>query len=125
MGSRPLPPMYTPWRWPWLRLRCAISEPAATRPSSTRASEPTMRDFPLTTACTLATVGALLAVINPPTAMQLQSLVEFTPELTPLSPLARHVDPAAAAVAPRVIPRIAEPLLEDSGGVLDAFYHAL
>ena len=85
-----------------------------------------MREFPITTACTIAALGALLAVINPPTAVQLQSLVEFTPALTPLSPMARHIDPAAEVViVRRVNPRIAEPLLDDSHGVLDAFYQAL
>ena len=85
-----------------------------------------MRDFPITTACTLATLAVLLAAIHPPTAAQFRSLVEFTPELTPLSPLARHRDPASEVVIPhRVNPKIAEPLLEDSAGVLDRFYSAL
>src|ERR1019366_3411925 len=52
----------------------------------------TMRDFPVHTALAIVTLGALLAVIRPPNTAQLRGLVEFTPELTPLSPIARHVD---------------------------------
>jgi lysophospholipase L1-like esterase len=91
-----------------------------------------MRDFPLPTALSIVTLGALLAVIHPPDTSQLRGLLEFTPELTPLSPLARHVD-AALAPAPSRIPAAlpharlipAGPLLDDSAGALDAFYRAL
>ena len=85
-----------------------------------------MRNFPIHTALSIGALGALLAVVNPPSATQLRSLLEFTPELTPLSPIARHIDAAAAMVAvPHVNPTIAAPLLDDSAGVLDAFYRAL
>ncbi len=88
-----------------------------------------MRRFPIQTGLTIATVGVLIAVVNPPHVAQLRALANFTPELTPLSPIARHVDPAAPA--PLRIPtigkktEIAEPLLDDREGVLDAFYGAL
>jgi lysophospholipase L1-like esterase len=101
-----------------------------------------MRDFPLHTALSIVTLGALIAVIHPPDAAQLRALLEFTPELTPLSPIARHVDtvlppapsrasaslphgkPATSGTVPAgAVP--AGPLLDDSAGVLDAFYHAL
>jgi hypothetical protein len=96
-----------------------------------------MRDFPLHTALTIVTLGALLVVIHPPNKAQLSALLEFTPELTPLSPMARHVDPAPAIATIRVLPVLphatpatsgsltAGPLLDDSAGVLDAFYAAL
>jgi lysophospholipase L1-like esterase len=84
-----------------------------------------MRDFPFITACTIAALGIAVAVINPPSAEQWRSLVEFTPELTPLSPVARHVDPVAVAVTPRIKQAIVSPLLDDDNGVLDAFYRSL
>ena len=92
-----------------------------------------MRDFPLHTALAIVTLGALLAVIRPPNAEQLRGLVEFTPELTPLSPMARHPDAAPTPAPPRVPsatltpgkPAASGPLLDDSAGVLDAFYRAL
>jgi lysophospholipase L1-like esterase len=91
-----------------------------------------MREFPLHTALALVTLGALLALIHPPSATQLRGLLEFTPELTPLSPLARHADAAPSLALPRVPAgpahgkmAAAGPLLDDSAGVLDAFYHAL
>ena len=89
-----------------------------------------MRDFPLHTALSIVTLGALLALMNPPKAEVLRGFLEFTPELTPLSPMVRHVDPTES-VAPAHLPAIpngpaaAEPLLDDSAGVLDAFYGAL
>ena len=91
-----------------------------------------MRDFPFHTALSIVTLGALLAVIRPPNATQLRGLVEFTPELTPLSPMARHVDTVLAPapsrspiVVPHGKPAASGPLLDDSAGVLDAFYRAL
>jgi len=96
-----------------------------------------MRDFPLQTALSIVTLGALIAVMHPPKIEQLRGLFEFTPELTPISPMARHVD-AAPALAPLRAPArlphdkpatsgtvAAEPLLDDSSGVLDSFYGAL
>jgi lysophospholipase L1-like esterase len=88
-----------------------------------------MRNFPIQTGLTIATLGVLIAFVNPPNAAQFHSLTNFTPELTPLSPMARHVDPVAPA--PLRIPtigkktEIAEPLLDDREGVMDAFYGAL
>jgi lysophospholipase L1-like esterase len=91
-----------------------------------------MREFPLHTALSIVTLGALLAVMRPPNATQLRGLVEFTPELTPLSPMARHPDtapppgpPGAAVTPPPGKPAASGPLLDDSTGVLDAFYRAL
>ena len=91
-----------------------------------------MRDFPLHTALAIVTLGTLIAIIHPPNAAQLRGLVEFTPELTPLSPIARHVDtvlaPApscASIVVPLGKPAAPGPLLDDSAGALDAFYRAL
>ena len=95
-----------------------------------------MRDFPLHTALSIVTVGVLIAVTHPPNAAQLRGLLEFTPELTPLSPMVRHMDavPPAPPPAPAGLPHgkaaaagplTAGPLLEASSGVLDAFYRAL
>src|ERR1035438_6358049 len=91
-----------------------------------------MREFPLHTALAIVTLGALIAVIHPPNAEQLRGLLEFTPELTPLSPMSRHRDaapslglPRAAATLPPGKRAASGPLLDDSGGVLDAFYRAL
>ena len=91
-----------------------------------------MRDFPVHTALAIVTLGALIAVILPPNAAHLRGLVEFTPELTPLSPMVRHVDTVLAPAPPRapiVVPlgkkAASGPLLDDSAGVLDAFYRAL
>jgi lysophospholipase L1-like esterase len=88
-----------------------------------------MRNFPIQTGLTIATLGVLIAFVNPPNAAQLRALTNFTPAVTPLSPMVRHVDPAAPA--PLRIPtigkktEIAEPLLDDREGVMDAFYGAL
>ena len=96
-----------------------------------------MRDFPIHTALSIVTLGALIAVIHPPNAAQLRGLLEFTPEFTPLSPIARHVDTVLAPApyrAPAGLPHgklptsgavPTGPLLDDSAGVLDAFYGAL
>ena len=93
-----------------------------------------MRDFPLHTALGILTVGTALALWHPPGAAEWRTLTDFTPQLTPLSPLARHVDPErVVAPAPRaivlsVIPGKSDPggpLFDDSNGVLDAFYGAL
>src|ERR1019366_10059110 len=80
----------------------------------------------------VVTLGALLAVIRPPNTAQLRGLLEFTPELTPLSPMARHRDAAPFLGAPRAAatvrpgkPGAPGPLLDDSAGALDAFYRAL
>jgi lysophospholipase L1-like esterase len=89
-----------------------------------------VRDFPLHTALAIVTLGALLAAIRPPDGALLRPLLEFTPDLTPLSPLARHIDARAiadarASDAPRHVAPPSGPLLDDSAGVLDAFYRAL
>jgi lysophospholipase L1-like esterase len=92
-----------------------------------------MRDFPLHTALAIVTLGALIAVVHPPNAAQLlRGLVDFTPELTPLSPMVRHREaapllgpPRAAATLPHGKPAPSGPLLDDSAAVLDAFYGAL
>ena len=116
-----------------------------------------MRDFPLHTALSIVTLGALIALVHPPNVARLRGLLEFTPELTPLSPMARHVNAVPAPAPPRATaplphgkppdaglltggpvtagpltagsltagPLTAGPLLDDSAGVLDAFYRAL
>ena len=96
-----------------------------------------MRDFPLHTALSIATLGALLAVSRPPYWAQMNGLLAFTPGLTPLSPIARHVDAAPAIPPLRLLPvlphgktpatgqQFTGALLDDSAGVLDAFYSAL
>ena len=89
-----------------------------------------MRDFPLHTALAIVTLGALIAVIRPPDKAQLRGLVEFTPELTPLSPMVRHPGaalgpPRAPGTLPHGKPAASGRLLDDSAGVLDHFYRAL
>ncbi|MEO8594232.1 MAG: GDSL-type esterase/lipase family protein [Candidatus Solibacter sp.] len=93
-----------------------------------------MRDFPLHTALSIATLGVVLALVRPPGAAMLRGLVDFTPELTPWSPLTRHVavTPDAVRVTAPVTRKLAAarsdvggPLLDDSDGVLDGFYAAL
>jgi lysophospholipase L1-like esterase len=90
-----------------------------------------MRDFPIQTGLAIVIAGALIALVNPPNAAKVRGLAEFTSELTPPSPMVRHVEapaipppPPAAPSVPRQ-PDIAEPLLDDRAGVLDAFYGAL
>jgi len=94
-----------------------------------------MRNFPIETALTLLTLVALLTgarlvlpAIQGPAASQFQSIVDFPPERTLLSPLVRHVDDAAAVV-PAHVPGVKQPaaaiLLEDSSPALDHFYAAL
>ena len=100
-----------------------------------------MRKFPVSTALTIALLGALLmllrlwmpAVIDSPGAI-VEAMLRFTPESTPssplverskpVSPLASAIPPAAAAGSPA---RSALPilLLEDGDGGLDHFYESL
>lgn len=99
-----------------------------------------MRDFPFHTALSIVTLGVLLGVIHPPDAALWREFVEFTPELTPISPLARHVEAPAGTVAALAPARnlasmhgntargkfgARATLLDDSDGVLDGFYGAL
>src|SRR5512133_1519685 len=98
-----------------------------------------MRDFPIHTALSIATLGVVLAAMHPPDTAQLRGwsrgLLEYTPELTPVSPMARHIEapitmspapPSPRAVdAPRIKPAPGGALLDDSAGVLDGFYAAL
>ncbi len=101
-----------------------------------------MRDFPIHTGLAIATLGALIALVNPPNATDLRALASFNPESTPLSPMARHIEPLPVMPpVPLRIPTLGkkpetaepsipapsqpEPLLEDRAGVLDSFYAAL
>jgi lysophospholipase L1-like esterase len=87
-----------------------------------------MRDFPISTALAILTLGGLAAVVEPPSAAVFRGLTEFTPELTPPSPMVRHVEmPAAGPPTAASLPKqeAAEPLLDDRAGVLDGFYAAL
>ena len=90
-----------------------------------------MKQFPLHTALTIATVALLLAcarlvapAIRGPGSAQLADIVSFTPERTPLSPLNPHSEPAIPA-PPRT--RVPTPvvLLEDTNHGLDHFYESL
>ena len=90
-----------------------------------------MKQFPLQTALTIATLALLLTgarmvkpAIHGPDASQLAAIVNFTPEGTPISPLARHAEPAPP-VPPRMQLQTAQPLLDDSNHGLDHFYQAL
>jgi len=85
-----------------------------------------MRDYPFQTGLTIALLGAALAAARMLTPAPLLSLVEFTPERTPLTPAAPRVAAAPApARAPASIKATAEPLFDDSAGALDHFYGAL
>jgi lysophospholipase L1-like esterase len=89
-----------------------------------------MKGYPLHTALTIALAALLLdglrlvvPAIHGPDFSQLAAIVNFTPEGTPLSPLARHSEPALDP-PPRTR---AQPvtLLEDANHGLDHFYQAL
>jgi lysophospholipase L1-like esterase len=75
-------------------------------------------------------VGLLIAFVAPPGVAVWRAITDFTPELTPLSPIARHVE-APPPAPPLRLPTIGKkaetigPLLDDRDGVLDAFYGAL
>ena len=99
-----------------------------------------MRKFPISTALTIASLGALLmllrvwmpAVMDPPKAM-LAALVDFTPESTPISPLVKRrmpearIAPAERAAAGGAPGHEAfhDLLLDDRNGTLDHFYESL
>jgi lysophospholipase L1-like esterase len=89
-----------------------------------------MRQFPLHTGLTIASVGLLLAglgliapVVKGPDRAHLAAIVDFSPERVALSPLSPHTEPEA------LVPKIGMPgkpfLLDDSAGALDRFYAAL
>jgi len=86
-----------------------------------------MRDFPVQTGLVIALVGAALAGARILTPAPMTSLVEFSPEKTPVTPF------AIAPLKPVVLPipsagsakSLPEPLLDDSKGTLDHFYRAL
>jgi len=90
--------------------------------------------FPTKTALTIATLGALFALlprvapaIKGPRLSQLASLAEFDPGRTPLIPMTPHRT-EEIAIEPPIIHTLAKPtapLLEDSNGVLDRFYALL
>jgi lysophospholipase L1-like esterase len=89
-----------------------------------------MRNFPIQTGLAIATLGVLVAFVNPPDSGLWRRLTDFTPELTPVSPMTRHVElpPPAPPLRVPTIGKKAEtigPLLDDRDGVLDAFYSAL
>lgn len=87
-------------------------------------------NFPFKTAFAIALVIGLvsgahfvLPAAKAPTPDLLTSLIEFTPDRTPESPVMRHVN------APEEVPirpmKPGQSLLDDSGGALNAFYAAL
>lgn len=86
---------------------------------------------PFRTAFAIAVVIGLISAAHfvlpaakAPGSDLLTSLVDFTPETTPPTPLVRHVNPPddAAPVRPQ---KAGQSLLEDSSGALNAFYAAL
>jgi lysophospholipase L1-like esterase len=89
--------------------------------------------FPTQTALTIASLGALFALlprvapaIKGPSLSQLASLAEFDPDRTPLLPLTPHRTEEIAVEPPiRFMVKLTPPLLEDSNGGLDRFYAAL
>ena len=90
-----------------------------------------MTRFPLSAALTIATLGALLMVapklapaIKAPRFGDLAALADFSPERTPMSPLARHVEQPPQPIFDLRV-KGAPPLLADSNGGLDHFYEAL
>ena len=87
--------------------------------------------FPLSSALTVLTLGALLTVaprlapaLKSPPFASLPALADFSPERTPMSPLARHVEepPPVFHLSVKGAP---PPLLVDADGALDHFYEAL
>lgn len=90
-----------------------------------------MREFPLQTGLTIASVGLLLAglrlvapAVKGPEPAQFAAIVDFSPERVALSPLRPHSEPEAALV-PKIPVTGRLSLLDDSAGVLDHFYAAL
>jgi lysophospholipase L1-like esterase len=89
--------------------------------------------FPTQTALTIASLGALFALlprvdpaIKGPRLGQLASLAEFDPERTPLLPLTPHRTEEIAVEPPiRFMVKPTPPLLEDSNGGMNRFYAAL
>jgi lysophospholipase L1-like esterase len=93
-----------------------------------------MRAFPLRTALTLVTFALILATvarvvhgIAAPNLETVATIVEFTPELTPLRPWQPHTAPESIVPAPNLpADRDAiRPALDDRNGSLDHFYAAL
>jgi lysophospholipase L1-like esterase len=94
-----------------------------------------MRKFPISTALTIALLGALLlllrqwmpAAIDTPNAA-LAAILDFTPDSTPASPLVerREPSPAIPPDRPTILHDALHPaLLVDGGGALDHFYASL
>jgi lysophospholipase L1-like esterase len=87
-----------------------------------------MRDYPLPTVLAIVLTGAVALWIYPPNPAAVRGLLEFSPALTPASPLVRHVVAVPVRTLPAPAPGsklAAEPLLDDSAGALDRFYGAL
>ena len=96
-----------------------------------------MRKFPISTALTIVSLGALLmllrvwlpAAIDTPKAL-VGAMVDFNPESTPASPLVERHEPEAPTVPPERPAAAAgspmhPPLLDDRNGALDRFYESL
>lgn len=81
-----------------------------------------MRAFPFRTALTIATFALILAATARVT-IPAETLLEFTPELTPLMPWQPHALPEPI-IAPRARAEI-QPMLDDRNGALNHFYAAL
>jgi lysophospholipase L1-like esterase len=93
-----------------------------------------MRAFPFRTAATLVTfaliLGAVSRIVNGVEPLNLRSaatIVEFTPDLTPLRPWRPHTAPEAIGPPPGMVAgrRAISPVLDDREGALDHFYAAL
>ena len=76
--------------------------------------------FPVSTGLTIAIAGGLLALspkvapaLKAPNIQSLTSLADFSPERTPFSPLARHVEEPPPIVV-HLRQKSAAPLLEDA-----------
>ncbi|MGA1996412.1 MAG: GDSL-type esterase/lipase family protein [Bryobacteraceae bacterium] len=96
-----------------------------------------MRKFPISTALTIVSLGALLmllrvwlpAAIDTPKAL-VGAMVDFSPQSTPASPLVERHEPEAPTVPPERPAAAAgspmhPPLLDDRNGALDRFYESL
>jgi len=96
-----------------------------------------MRKFPISTALTIMSLGALLmllrlwmpAAVDTPKAL-VGAILDFTPESTPASPLVERHAPEAPSIPPERLGKAAGsplhvPLLDDRNGALDHFYASL
>ena len=90
-----------------------------------------MRAFPVQTALVILLLGAMLAgahMVYPSVhgldPAEFSSLLDFSPDRAPVSPLVRHVDPVPPA-PPRIPTLEDSALLQDTAPALDHFYQSL